>query len=186
MRIEHAVASLPANGSGPVFLLLHGWGRTSMTFRDCWIIVRPAPITRRCVRRFRTARATRGSAHGITKRPDRRIARSAITPSRRGHRRMGGRQHRPGAPHRGHGLLPRRSTRRRDAARQPETVRRRSQFLRLPRTWRVAWRRRACATEPPMFYGHGSADDIFPKSELDAMNAFYASHTTLTEKIYPA
>lgn len=36
-----------------------------------------------------------------------------------------------------------------------------------------------------MFYGHGSADDIFPKSELDAMNAFYASHTTLTEKIYP-
>lgn len=26
MRIEHAVASLPANGSGPVFLLLHGWG----------------------------------------------------------------------------------------------------------------------------------------------------------------
>ena len=39
--------------------------------------------------------------------------------------------------------------------------------------------------KPPMFYGHGSADDIFPKSELDAMNAFYASHTTLTEKIYP-
>ena len=39
--------------------------------------------------------------------------------------------------------------------------------------------------KPPMFYGHGSADDIFPKSELDAMSAFYASHTTLTEKIYP-
>ena len=122
-------------------------GRTSMTCRDCWIIVRPAPITRRCVRRFRTARATRGSLMGLRRRPDRRIARSAITPSRRGHRRMGGRQHRPGAPHRGHGLLPRRSTRRRDAARQPETVRRRSQFLRLPRTWRDAWRRRACATE---------------------------------------
>jgi len=33
MRIEHAVASLPANGSGPVFLLLHGWGSKAHDLR---------------------------------------------------------------------------------------------------------------------------------------------------------
>lgn len=38
---------------------------------------------------------------------------------------------------------------------------------------------------PPMFYGHGSADDIFPVEEVEAMSAFYAAHTALTERIYP-
>ncbi|NEG89558.1 alpha/beta hydrolase [Bifidobacterium aerophilum] len=38
---------------------------------------------------------------------------------------------------------------------------------------------------PPMFYGHGSADDIFPQDEVRAMSHFYAAHVTLTERVYP-
>lgn len=38
---------------------------------------------------------------------------------------------------------------------------------------------------PPMFYGHGSADDIFPEQEVQDMINFYAAHTTLTHKVYP-
>ncbi|MBT1162301.1 MULTISPECIES: alpha/beta hydrolase [Bifidobacterium] len=39
--------------------------------------------------------------------------------------------------------------------------------------------------KPAMFYGRGSADDIFPPSEIQAMSDFYSAHTTLTERVYP-
>lgn len=39
--------------------------------------------------------------------------------------------------------------------------------------------------KPPMFYGRGSIDDIFPADEISAMNDFYTAHTTLTAKVYP-
>lgn len=39
--------------------------------------------------------------------------------------------------------------------------------------------------KPPFFYGHGSADTIFPEADVQAMSAFWAAHGTLTEKIYP-
>lgn len=39
--------------------------------------------------------------------------------------------------------------------------------------------------KPPFFYGHGSADTIFPEADVQAMSAFWAVHGTLTEKIYP-
>lgn len=38
---------------------------------------------------------------------------------------------------------------------------------------------------PPMFYGRGSADDIFPAQEVRDMVDFYQAHTTLTERVYP-
>lgn len=37
---------------------------------------------------------------------------------------------------------------------------------------------------PPVFYGHGGADTIFPQSDVKAMGAFWADHGTLTEKVY--
>ncbi|NMM98666.1 alpha/beta hydrolase [Bifidobacterium olomucense] len=39
--------------------------------------------------------------------------------------------------------------------------------------------------KPAVFYGHGSADDIFPKADVEAMSAFWNEHGTLTERIYP-
>lgn len=40
-------------------------------------------------------------------------------------------------------------------------------------------------SRPPVFYGHGSADTIFPQAELTAMRAFWEAHATLDEHIYP-
>ncbi|KAB8288125.1 alpha/beta hydrolase [Bifidobacterium avesanii] len=39
--------------------------------------------------------------------------------------------------------------------------------------------------KPPVFYGHGGADTIFPASDVAAMGAFWRGHGTLTEKVYP-
>lgn len=39
--------------------------------------------------------------------------------------------------------------------------------------------------KPPVFYGHGSIDDIFPKADVDAMGEFWRAHATLTEQVYP-
>lgn len=39
--------------------------------------------------------------------------------------------------------------------------------------------------KPPVFYGHGAIDDIFPKAEVEAMSVFWQSHATLTENVYP-
>ncbi|NMN00149.1 phospholipase [Bifidobacterium sp. DSM 109958] len=41
------------------------------------------------------------------------------------------------------------------------------------------------ASRPPVFYGHGGADTIFPPEEVAAMGAFWREHGTLTEKVYP-
>ena len=41
------------------------------------------------------------------------------------------------------------------------------------------------ALEPPVFYGHGAADDIFPKTDVTAMGEFWLEHGTLTEQVYP-
>ncbi|PLS31687.1 phospholipase/Carboxylesterase [Bifidobacterium margollesii] len=38
---------------------------------------------------------------------------------------------------------------------------------------------------PPIFYGHGEADTIFPAFETAAMAEFWRTHGTLTEKTYP-
>ncbi|KAB7786543.1 alpha/beta hydrolase [Bifidobacterium cebidarum] len=37
----------------------------------------------------------------------------------------------------------------------------------------------------PVFYGHGAVDDIFPAADVQAMSAFWAEHSALTEQIYP-
>ncbi|MBT1172444.1 dienelactone hydrolase family protein [Bifidobacterium sp. MA2] len=39
--------------------------------------------------------------------------------------------------------------------------------------------------KPPVFYGHGAADDIFPKADVAAMGAFWSAHGTLDERVYP-
>ena len=39
--------------------------------------------------------------------------------------------------------------------------------------------------KPPVFYGHGAADDIFPKADVTAMGEFWHEHGTLTEQVYP-
>lgn len=39
--------------------------------------------------------------------------------------------------------------------------------------------------KPPVFYGHGAIDDIFPKADVTAMGAFWREHGTLTEEVYP-
>ncbi|KAA8819445.1 phospholipase [Bifidobacterium rousetti] len=41
------------------------------------------------------------------------------------------------------------------------------------------------ASQPPVFYGHGSIDDIFPAADVAAMSAFWRAHGTLSEHIYP-
>ena len=41
------------------------------------------------------------------------------------------------------------------------------------------------ALKPPVFYGHGAADDIFPKADVTAMGEFWHEHGTLTEQVYP-
>lgn len=38
------------------------------------------------------------------------------------------------------------------------------------------------ALKPPVFYGHGAADDIFPKADVTAMGEFWHEHGTLTEQ----
>lgn len=40
------------------------------------------------------------------------------------------------------------------------------------------------ASQPPVFYGHGSADDIFPIADVKRMSAFWRAHGTLSEFIY--
>lgn len=40
-------------------------------------------------------------------------------------------------------------------------------------------------SQPPVFYGHGSVDDIFPAADVAAMSAFWRAHGTLSEHIYP-
>lgn len=39
--------------------------------------------------------------------------------------------------------------------------------------------------KPAVFYGHGAADDIFPKADVTAMGEFWHEHGTLTEQVYP-
>ena len=39
--------------------------------------------------------------------------------------------------------------------------------------------------KPPVFYGHGAIDDIFPKADVAAMGTFWREHGTLTEEVYP-
>lgn len=39
--------------------------------------------------------------------------------------------------------------------------------------------------QPPVFYGHGAIDDIFPKADVAAMGTFWREHGTLTEEVYP-
>ena len=39
-------------------------------------------------------------------------------------------------------------------------------------------------SQPPVFYGHGSADDIFPTRDVLAMSSFWRAHGTLSEHIY--
>ncbi len=41
------------------------------------------------------------------------------------------------------------------------------------------------ALKPPVFYGHGAVDDIFPKADVTAMGEFWREHGTLTEQVYP-
>lgn len=41
------------------------------------------------------------------------------------------------------------------------------------------------ASRPPVFYGHGDADTIFPKADVTAMSAFWSDHGTLAEHVYP-
>ena len=98
---------------------------------------------------------------------------------------MGGRQHRPGAPHRGHGLLPSGLLAGEMLRVNPKRYAAAVSFSGFLAHGELPGDDELARLKPPMFYGHGSADDIFPKSELDAMNAFYASHTTLTEKSTP-
>ena len=38
--------------------------------------------------------------------------------------------------------------------------------------------------QPPVFYGHGSADVIFPTQDVLAMSSFWRRHGTLSEHIY--
>ena len=38
---------------------------------------------------------------------------------------------------------------------------------------------------PPVFYGHGAIDDIFPKADVAAMGEFWREHGTLEERVYP-
>lgn len=44
---------------------------------------------------------------------------------------------------------------------------------------------RLATIAPPVFYGHGAADTIFPEEDVAAMGAFWREHGTLTEKVYP-
>jgi len=39
--------------------------------------------------------------------------------------------------------------------------------------------------KPPVFYGHGAIDDIFPPAEVKAMGEFWRRHGTITERVYP-
>ena len=39
-------------------------------------------------------------------------------------------------------------------------------------------------SQPPVFYGHGSADTIFPTQDVLAMSSFWRRHGTLSEHIY--
>ena len=41
------------------------------------------------------------------------------------------------------------------------------------------------ALKPPVFYGHGAVDDIFPKADVTAMGEFWREHGTLPEQVYP-
>jgi phospholipase/carboxylesterase len=41
------------------------------------------------------------------------------------------------------------------------------------------------ADKPPVFYGHGAIDDIFPQAQVAAMGEFWRGHGTLDEHIYP-
>lgn len=38
--------------------------------------------------------------------------------------------------------------------------------------------------KPPVFYGHGALDDIFPADDVTAMSTFWQSHGTLDEHTY--
>lgn len=40
------------------------------------------------------------------------------------------------------------------------------------------------SAQPPVFYGHGSADVIFPTQDVLAMSSFWRRHGTLSEHIY--
>lgn len=40
------------------------------------------------------------------------------------------------------------------------------------------------ASQPPVFYGHGARDPIFPAEEVSAMSTFWRAHGTLSEHIY--
>ena len=186
MRIEHAVASLPANGSGPVFLLLHGWGSNEHDLPGLLDYCAPgadyaslrAPISYGPGYTWFGSWDYEGVPTGESLDRQSRQAGEAIDAwvadsiaPERPIVVMGFSQG---------GLLAGEMLRvnpKRYAAAVSF-----SGFLahgELPGDDELA------RLKPPMFYGHGSADDIFPKSELDAMSAFYASHTTLTEKIYP-
>lgn len=186
MKIEHAVASLPANGSGPVFLLLHGWGSNEHDLPGLLDYCAPgadyaslrAPVSYGPGYTWFGSWDYEGVPTGESLDRQSRQAGEAIDAwvadsiaPERPIVVMGFSQG---------GLLAGEMLRvnpKRYAAAVSF-----SGFLahgELPGDDELA------RLKPPMFYGHGSADDIFPKSELDAMSAFYASHATLTEKIYP-
>lgn len=186
MKIEHAVTSLPANGSGPVFLLLHGWGSNESDLPGLLDYCAPgadyaslrAPISYGPGYTWFGEWDYEGVPTGASL--DRQAKRAAeaidawVSTNLQDERPvvvMGFSQG---------GLLAGEMLRL-NPSRYAGAVSF-SGFLAhgaLPGDAKLE------RVRPPMFYGHGSADDVFPQSEVEAMSAFYETHTTLTEKIYP-
>lgn len=186
MRIEHALTTIKENGTGPVFVLLHGWGADERDLPDLLTYCAPradyaslrAPIPYGMGYTWFGKWDYEGVPTGKSLDDQARDAADAIDawvkaniPEERHIVVMGFSQG---------GLLAGEMLRL-DPHRYQAAVSF-SGFLAhgaLPGDDELARLR------PPMFYGHGSVDDVFPESEVAAMSDFYAAHTNMTEKVYP-
>ncbi|KAB7790285.1 alpha/beta hydrolase [Bifidobacterium leontopitheci] len=186
MKIEHAATSLPANGGGPVFLLLHGWGSNELDLPGLLDYCAPgadyaslrAPISYGPGYTWFGEWDYEGVPTGVSLDRQAKAAAEAIDTwvaenlqDERPVVVMGFSQG---------GLLAGEMLRL-HPSRYAGAVSFSGFLAHGPLTGDDELQR----LQPPMFYGHGSADDVFPDSEVEAMSAFYETHTTLTERIYP-
>ncbi len=186
MKITKALTRLTGPETAPVFVLLHGWGSNEYDLPDLLnycgagsadYASLQAPIAYGMGYTWFGSWAHEGVPEGES------LDKQALRPPRpstHGWRRIS--RHRPVVTmgfSQG-GLLAAHLLRC-----NPQAICRSRLLLWMVGSGSVSGDAELASLKPPVFYGHGAVDDIFPKADVTAMGEFWREHGTLTEQVYP-